>query len=154
MNKLLEFGRKAMFYIRVLSGYEERRIRSYRLQLEQRLQSAQARKETIKKIPEQIILTEVRRMVEEMQNLNKSLEETEAAINKYFEPIDKEAEAIMNMQLEKDKARSEMMGAMYKQALFEKAEKQVAADLNKTKAEINQLNHDVSSATVHRSQIR
>lgn len=37
MDKLLEFGRKAMFYVRVLSGYEERRIRSYRLQLQQRL---------------------------------------------------------------------------------------------------------------------
>lgn len=38
MDKLLEFGRRAMFYARVLSGYEERRIRSYRLQLEKRLQ--------------------------------------------------------------------------------------------------------------------
>jgi len=38
MNKLLEYGRKAMFYVRVLSGYEERRIRSYRLQLEKRIQ--------------------------------------------------------------------------------------------------------------------
>jgi len=37
MNKLLEYGRTAMFYIRVLSGYEERRIRNYRLQLEQRV---------------------------------------------------------------------------------------------------------------------
>lgn len=38
MNKLLEFGRKAMFFVRVLSGYEERRIRSYRLQLQRRLE--------------------------------------------------------------------------------------------------------------------
>ena len=38
MNKLLEFGRKAMFYVRVLSGYEERRIRSYRLELQRRLE--------------------------------------------------------------------------------------------------------------------
>lgn len=38
MDKLLEFGRKAMFYVRVLSGYEERRIRSYRLQLQRRLE--------------------------------------------------------------------------------------------------------------------
>jgi len=37
MNKLLEYGRTAMFYIRVLSGYEERRIRNYRMQLEQRV---------------------------------------------------------------------------------------------------------------------
>ncbi|GAB4857403.1 hypothetical protein Ancab_015312 [Ancistrocladus abbreviatus] len=153
MNRLLEFGRKAMFYIRVLSGYEERRIRSYRLQLEQRLQSAEKRKEALKRIPEQIILTEVRRMVEEMQNLNKSPEETEAAINRYFEPIDKEAEAVMNMQLEKEKARMQMMGAMYKQALYEKAEKEVAADLNKTKAQINQHNREKLASTIQQPQM-
>lgn len=38
MDKLLEFGRKALFVIRVLSGYEERRIRSYRVQLQRRLE--------------------------------------------------------------------------------------------------------------------
>lgn len=37
MKKLLDFGRRALFYIRVLSGYEERKIRNHRLQLEQRL---------------------------------------------------------------------------------------------------------------------
>lgn len=37
MNKLIDFGKKAMFYVRVLSGYEERRIRSYRLDLEKRI---------------------------------------------------------------------------------------------------------------------
>lgn len=37
MDKLLEFGRRALFYVRVLSGYEERRIRSFRLELEKRL---------------------------------------------------------------------------------------------------------------------
>uniref|UniRef100_A0A3Q7HRX6 Uncharacterized protein n=1 Tax=Solanum lycopersicum TaxID=4081 RepID=A0A3Q7HRX6_SOLLC len=76
MKKLIEFGRKAMFYIRVLSGYEERKIRSYRLQLQQRLQQAEERKAAVRKIPEQMILSEVRRMVEEMQALNKKLEDT------------------------------------------------------------------------------
>jgi hypothetical protein len=38
MDKLLEFGRKALFYVRVLSGYEERRIRNFRLQLEKQIQ--------------------------------------------------------------------------------------------------------------------
>ncbi|GFZ02055.1 hypothetical protein Acr_15g0006640 [Actinidia rufa] len=76
MKKLLEFGRKAMFYVRVLSGYEERRIRSYRLKLQKHLQQSEERKATLKKIPEQMILSEVRRMVEEMQALNKKLEET------------------------------------------------------------------------------
>lgn len=38
MDKLLEFGRKAFFYARVLSGYEQWRIRSYRLKLDKRLQ--------------------------------------------------------------------------------------------------------------------
>ncbi|XP_011073197.1 uncharacterized protein LOC105158224 [Sesamum indicum] len=121
MDKLLEFGRRAMFYVRVLSGYEERRIRSYRLQLQQRLQQAQERKAALKKVPEQIILSEVRRMVEDMQSLNKKLEETEAAIEEYFKPIDKEAEYIMKMQLEgEEKTMREMMKAMQTQALLEK----------------------------------
>jgi hypothetical protein len=37
---------------------------------------AQERKAALRKIPEQAILGEVRRMVEEMQTLNKKLEET------------------------------------------------------------------------------
>lgn len=37
---------------------------------------AQVRKAALGKVPEQIILSEVRKMVEEMQALNKKLEET------------------------------------------------------------------------------
>lgn len=37
---------------------------------------AQAKKEALRKVPEQTILAEVRQMVEEMQSLNKKLEET------------------------------------------------------------------------------
>ena len=37
MDRVLEFGRRALFYVKVLSGYEERRIRSFRLELEKRL---------------------------------------------------------------------------------------------------------------------
>ncbi|KAJ4712650.1 IIIB transcription factor [Melia azedarach] len=123
MDKLVEFGRRALFYVRVLSGYEERRIRSYRLQLERRLQQTHERKAALKKIPEQAILSEVRRMVEEMQTLNKKLEETEAAIEEYFKPIDKEAEIIVKMQLEgEEKSMREMMAAMQRQALVEKTE--------------------------------
>lgn len=36
---------------------------------------AEERKAALKKIPEQVILSEVRRMVEEMQSVNKKLEE-------------------------------------------------------------------------------
>ncbi|KAJ4954456.1 hypothetical protein NE237_011239 [Protea cynaroides] len=123
MDKLLEFGRKALFYVRVLSGYEERRIRSYRLQLQQRLEKAQERKVALRKIPEQVILSEVRHMVEEMQALNRKLEETEAAIEDYFKPIDKQAEVIVNMQLEgEEKRMREMKAAMHEQALLVKAE--------------------------------
>ncbi|KAL2902628.1 Laminin subunit gamma-3 [Bienertia sinuspersici] len=124
MKKLLDFGRKALFYVRVLSGYEERRIRSYRLNLEKRLRLAQEKKIAVTKVPEQIMLSEVRRMVQEMQNLNKQLEDMENDINEYFKPIDKEVETLMNLQMEKDKATAEMMGSMYKQALLEKAETQ------------------------------
>ncbi|XP_010912486.1 uncharacterized protein [Elaeis guineensis] len=121
MDKWLEFGRKAWFIVRVLSGYEERRIRAYRLQLQKRIEKAQARKEELRRIPEQAILSEVRRMVEQMQALNRQLEETEAAIEEYFKPIDKNAEMIMNMQLEKEeKQMKEMLKAMHEQAMLQR----------------------------------
>lgn len=65
-----------------------------------------------------------------MQNLNKRLEEMEADIDEYFKPIDKEVEAIIDMQMEKEKATTEMMGAIYKQAMLEKAEAQVATEVD------------------------
>ncbi|KAH7514253.1 hypothetical protein FEM48_Zijuj11G0069100 [Ziziphus jujuba var. spinosa] len=178
MKKLLEFGRKAMFYVRVLSGYEERRIRSFRLQLEKRIQQAQERKAALRKIPEQAILAEVRRMVEEMQTLNRKLDETldellskkcetpadiswiilvspseEAAIEEYFKPIDKEAEAIMKMQLEgEEKTMREMMKAMQQQALLEKTESNKTAKVHDIDTDQNQ---DPSSSTAaHQAQMR
>ncbi|KAE9593833.1 hypothetical protein Lal_00036518 [Lupinus albus] len=131
MNKLLEFGRKALFYARVLSGYEERRIRYFRLQLEKRVQQVQERKAAVNKVPEQLILSEVRRMVEEMQALNKKLEETEAAIEEYFKPLDGEAEIIMKMQLEREEQTSHMMmNALEEQAALQAAEAERNASMN------------------------
>ncbi|KAL8158978.1 hypothetical protein V2J09_000515 [Rumex salicifolius] len=154
MKKLLDFGRKAMFYVRVLSGYEERRIRSLRLQLEQRVQSAQQRKLAVNKIPEQIILAEVRRMVEEMKNLNKSLEETETSINEYFMPLDKEAEALIDMQCENEKAKAEMMATMYKQALYERAEAEAAVEVNKAKMIQHKLEQEPNAEEPQKAQMR
>ncbi|KAL9303340.1 hypothetical protein ACSQ67_020603 [Phaseolus vulgaris] len=135
MNKLLDFGRKALFYVRVLSGYEERRIRHYRLQLEQRVQQVQARKAAINKAPEKIILSEIRRMVEEMQNLNKKMEETEAAIEDYFKPLDKEAELIMKMQLQGEERTSEMMmKTLEKQASLQQVEAEKKQLMDEEKA--------------------
>ncbi|XP_020583791.1 uncharacterized protein LOC110026922 [Phalaenopsis equestris] len=122
MDKLLEFGRKAWFVVRVISGYEERKIRSYRLQLQRRIEQAQARKVELKRLPEKAILAEVRRMVEEMQNLNRQLEETETAIEEYFKPIDKDAEMIINLQLEKEENQmKEMIKAMREQSMLQRA---------------------------------
>ncbi|XP_058222149.1 uncharacterized protein LOC131332099 [Rhododendron vialii] len=164
MNKLLEFGRKAMFYVRVLSGYEERRIRSYRLQLQKRLQHAEERKAAVRKIPEQIILTEVRRMVEDMQAMNRKLEETEASINEYFKPLDKEAEIIMKTQLDgEEKSMKEMMKAMQTQALLEKAEADRIATLKNAEAdgietakiaEANQHIEEKPSASTKQAEVR
>lgn len=118
-----------MFYARVLSGYEERRIRSYRLQLQQRLEQAQVRKAALNRVPEQIILSEMRKMVQDMQAMNKKLEETEAAIEEYFKPIDKEAEMIMKAQLEgEEKSMREMMATMQRQALLEREEAEAEAE--------------------------
>ncbi|KAK1438765.1 hypothetical protein QVD17_04575 [Tagetes erecta] len=131
MKKLMEFGRKAMFYVRVLSGYEERRIRSYRLDLQKRITEAERRKAEIRKMPEQLILSEVRRMVEEMQAVNKQLEDTEAAINEYFKPVDKQAEMIVEMKLqEEEKTMKHMMQAMKAQALLDQQEADTNANLN------------------------
>ncbi|CAJ2667907.1 unnamed protein product [Trifolium pratense] len=133
MNKLLDYGRKALFYVRVLSGYEERRIRSFRMQLEQRVLQAQARKAAINKVPEQIILSEVRRMVEEMQALNKKLEETEVAIEEYFKPLDMEAEVLMKMQLQGEENKSEMMmKALQEQAMRQEVEARKSRSMHQT----------------------
>ncbi|KAI3992597.1 hypothetical protein MKX01_020889 [Papaver californicum] len=116
MKILLEFGRKAVFFVRVISGYEERSIRAFRLKLQKQIQEANEKKASLSKIPEQVILSEVRRMVEEMQALNKKLEETETAIEDFLKPIDNQAELIMNMQLAGEESR---MKAMQEQALME-----------------------------------
>ncbi|XVF51845.1 hypothetical protein PTKIN_Ptkin04bG0216700 [Pterospermum kingtungense] len=153
MDKLREFGRKALFYVRVLSGYEERRIRHYRLQLEERLQQAQARKAALRKIPEQTVLAEVRRMVEDMQAVNKRLEETEAAIEEYFKPLDKEAERIMKIQLEgEEKTMKEMLATMQREALHEKAEAEKIA--NTHQPDPNQRNEDATSGGSQRAEMR
>ncbi|KAH6829362.1 transcription factor IIIB [Perilla frutescens var. hirtella] len=139
MDKVREFFKKTMFYAKVLSGYEERRIRSYRLQLQQRLQQAEARKAALNKVPEQIILSEVRKMVQDMQAMNKKLEETETAIEEYFKPIDKEAELIMKEQLKgEEKSMREMMAIMQRQALLEKAEAEAEALANSQNAKTDQ----------------
>uniref|UniRef100_A0A453L6G1 Uncharacterized protein n=3 Tax=Aegilops tauschii TaxID=37682 RepID=A0A453L6G1_AEGTS len=109
MDKLVQFGKKAWFVVRVMSGYEERRIRSYRLQLQQRLQQAQAKKKEIEKQPEQVILSEVRQVVQQMQALNQHLEEAETAIDEYFKPIDKNAQILTDMQMEKEERQMKEM---------------------------------------------
>ncbi|KAH0645808.1 hypothetical protein KY284_033692 [Solanum tuberosum] len=85
--------------------------------------AAEERKAAVRKIPEQMILSEVRRMVEEMQALNKKLEDTETAITDYFKPLDQQAEEVVKMQLKGDeKRKDEMMDAMQRQALVEMAQ--------------------------------
>lgn len=109
MDKLRQFGRKAWFIVRVMSGYEEKRIRSYRLQLQKRIEMAQARKEELQKLPEKVILSEVRQAVQKMQAVNQQLDEAEAAIDEYFKPIDKNAKIIADMQLEKEEKQTKEM---------------------------------------------
>ena len=47
----------------------------------------------------------------------------ESAIEEYFKPIDKEAEALMKLQLEgEERTMKNMVKVMQQQALFEKAE--------------------------------
>ncbi|KAJ6748917.1 hypothetical protein OIU79_029911 [Salix purpurea] len=161
MKRLMDFGRRALFYIRVLSGYEERKIRNHRLQLEQRLRQAQERKEALRKIPEQFILSEVRRMVEEMQNVNKKIDEIEATFDDYFKPINKQAEIIMKTQLEgEENSMKDMMKAMQTRALLEKLEAERKANVNgadaETKANVNdadQINQETGPTTKQHAQL-
>ena len=139
MSKLLEFGRRMLFYVRVMSGYEERKIRNFRHRLENHLQQAQARKAAINKVPEQIILSEVRRMIQDMQALNKRLEQAEATIEEYFKPLDKEAEAVMKMQLEGEERSSNMMiEALQQHAALKQAKTEKIANMQQIdQSEIN-----------------
>ncbi|XP_071689534.1 uncharacterized protein [Rutidosis leptorrhynchoides] len=151
MSKLMEIAKKTMFYIRVLSGYEERRIRTYRLEIEKRIAEAERKKAEIKKIPEQLILSEVRKMVEEMQAVNKQLEETEVAIDEYFKPVDKQAEMIVDMQLkEEEKTMKQMMQAMKAQAFLDKeeAERNSSLKISDKKQEIT----DDASITANKAE--
>ncbi|XP_064978891.1 uncharacterized protein LOC103995884 isoform X1 [Musa acuminata AAA Group] len=94
---------------------------------------AQARKADLRTIPEQVILSEVRRMVEQMQALNRQLVETEATIEEYFKPIDKSAEIIMNMQLQKDEMQAkEMLKVMQEQAMIQREMAQKKLEVNST----------------------
>ncbi|RZS00419.1 hypothetical protein BHM03_00030116 [Ensete ventricosum] len=159
---------------------------------------AQSRKGNLRRIPEQAILSEVRRMVEQMQALNRQLEETvkeeeeageafasvsrsnphtivssngvadsrkgwwamrrerlrvslakmracfelssfsrrandEATIEEYFKPIDKSAEIIMNMQLQKDeKQAKEMLKVMQEEAMIQREMAQKKLEVNST----------------------
>ncbi|XP_006652299.2 golgin subfamily A member 6-like protein 22 isoform X1 [Oryza brachyantha] len=117
MDKLVLFARKAWFVVRVMSGYEERRIRAYRLQMQQRIERVKGKKEKLQKQPEQIILSEVRQMVQQMEALNQQLEETETAIDEYFKPIDKSAQIIMDMQLEKEETQAKEMAKIMKEQI-------------------------------------
>ncbi|XP_078438724.1 transcription factor IIIB isoform X3 [Wolffia australiana] len=147
MNKILEFGRRALFIARVITGYEERKIRAHRLMLQKQIEEAQAKREGLKRIPEQVILSEVRRMVDEMQTVLRQFEETEAAIEEYLKPLDKNAKIIMNMQLEKEeKSAKEMLRAMHQEAFLKKLEQEKVVDLR----ELTEKNHKKSESSAPR----
>lgn len=100
-----------------------------------------------------MILSQVRQMVEEMQALNKKLEETETAIDEYFKPLDKEAEIVMKMQLEgEEKAMREMVKTMQSQALLEKAEAERLAAVKKSDA--NQDVQEKAPTTTTQAEVR
>lgn len=145
MDKLVQFGRKAWFVVRVLSGYEERRIRSYRLQLHKRLEMAQARKEEVRKQPEQIILSEVRQVVQQMQTLNQHLEEAETAIDEYFKPIDKNAQIITDMQMEKEEKQMKEMAKVMQEQI--KMQREIAMRRAEAAA-VEPIDTQASEATV------
>ncbi|XP_038987005.1 uncharacterized protein LOC103703207 [Phoenix dactylifera] len=112
----------------------------------------QARKQELRRIPEQAILSEVRCMVEQMQALNRQLEETEAAIEEYFKPIDKNAEIIMDMQLEKEeKQMKEMLKAMNEQAMLQR---EMAAKKIVSSADVSHPTQQMASTPSNQEQAK
>lgn len=75
----------------------------------------------------------------------------EAAIEKYFKPIDEQAETLMKMQLEgEEKTMKEMMKALQQQALLEKTESNKTAKVHHIDA--NQNKDPASSNAAHDTQ--
>lgn len=95
-------------------GIEERSIRAQNIELQKKLMRMRERKAALERVPEQMILSEIRKVVEEMQKLNESLDKTEEAVQKLLEPVRKEAHLIMEAQLEKEEnVMRELMQATY-----------------------------------------
>lgn len=78
----------------------------------------------------------------------------ESAIEEYFKPIDKEAEALMKIQLDgEEKTMKNMVKVMQQQALFEKAEAGKVASTLQT--DQNQQNQNLNSDTTpQKTQLR
>lgn len=70
---------------------------------------ARQKKAALRKILEQVMLEEVYQMDEEMQALNKKLEEIEVAIEEYFMPLDEGAEALTKIKVEGEENRMKQM---------------------------------------------
>ncbi|KAI8538098.1 hypothetical protein RHMOL_Rhmol09G0075600 [Rhododendron molle] len=84
-------------------------------------------------MPERMILSQVRQMVEEMQALNKKRQ----LLMSISSPLTRRLEIVMKMQLEgEEKAMREMVKTMQSQALLEKTEAERLA--NVTNSEANQ----------------
>jgi len=114
MDRFLGFGRRLWFVCRVMLGIEERNIRAQNIELQKKLMRMRERKAALERVPEQMILSEIRKVVEEMQKLNESLDKTEEAVQKLLEPVRKEAHLIMEAQLEKEEnVMRELMQATY-----------------------------------------
>lgn len=79
----------------------------------------------------------------------------EAAIEEYFKPLDKEAEALMKIQLEGEENRmKQMLKVMQNQALLEKAEADKVAIMHSNLEVTNQYNLDSSSTHLTKDQMR
>lgn len=114
MDRFLGFGRRLWFVCRVMLGIEERSIQAQNIEFQKKLMLMRERKAALERVPEQMILSEIRKVVEEMQKLNESLDKTEEAVQKFLEPVRKEAHLIMEAQLEKEeKLMREMMQATH-----------------------------------------
>eukprot|EP01018_Ginkgo_biloba_P016285 Gb_37562 [translate_table: standard] len=121
MDQFLGFGRRVWFICRVFFGIEERSIRAHRVEFQKRLMLMRERKAALERLPEQVVLSELRKVVDEMQRLSQALTDTEKTVEKYFEPLHKQARLIVEAQLEgEEKIMREMMKATQENMLHAK----------------------------------
>eukprot|EP00252_Welwitschia_mirabilis_P022622 TRINITY_DN6175_c0_g1_i1.p1 TRINITY_DN6175_c0_g1~~TRINITY_DN6175_c0_g1_i1.p1 ORF type:complete len:184 (+),score=44.34 TRINITY_DN6175_c0_g1_i1:249-800(+) len=103
MDRFLRYGRRMWLMCKIFFGVEERNIRALNIELQKRAMKLREQKALLAKGPEEMVLSEVRRLIEEMHRLNQTLDNTDKKFKELLAPLRKEANMLMEAQLESEK---------------------------------------------------